>query len=296
MAVSLSPESDAVAVWAAPEDAAALRGNQASSSAEPSFPTVRVDPPVDVRVTVQEADGHVLAVTDIHAFAPAHPRVGLLPGGDLVLVGSRCWWSREGVVPNAGIYSAEGQLRTSAVVGDGVASIEVTRRGEIWVGYFDEGIYGNFGWGRPGPKPIGAPGLLRFSRSLDLVWRHPENARNLIDDGPCLNLVDDTLWMTHYSDYPVVRIAGGELVVWDSPVGSASGVLVDEDVVAVLGRTAFIGPLSDGAFRPTATCDLDLPLRPLAWVTRGATLHVFDSQGEWLTTDVPALLAASSRT
>lgn len=295
MAVSLSPDGDAVAVWAAPDDAAALRGNRAASPAEPSFPTVRVDPAVEVRVAVQEPGGRVLAVTTIPELAPAHPRVGLLPGGDLVLVGSRCWWTKEGVVPNAGVYSPSGHLRTSAVLGDGVASIEVTRRGEIWVGYFDEGIYGNFGWNRPGPRPIGAPGLLRYSRFLDLVWRYPDQARHAIDDGPSLNLVDDVLWMTHDSEYPVVRIVDGALTVWDSPLASASAVLVDGDVVALVGRrTVAVGALRDGAFQPTSTCALELPPRPLERVARGPTLHMFDAQGEWLTTDVPALLAASS--
>lgn len=172
--------------------------------------------------------------------------------------------------------------------------MEVTRRGEIWVGYFDEGIYGNFGWNKPGPRPIGAPGLLRFSRSLDLVWRYPEDALHAIDDGPGLNLVDDTLWMTHDSAYPVVRIVDGVLTVWDNALDSAAAVLVDGDVVAVVGRTVAIGALGDGAFHPTATCDLDLPPRPLRWIARGATLHVFDAQGAWLTTDVRALVAASS--
>ena len=39
---------------------------------------------------------------------------------------------------------------------------------QVWVGYFDEGIYGNYGWGRAeSEEPVGAYGIVRFSSDLE---------------------------------------------------------------------------------------------------------------------------------
>lgn len=294
MTVSLGPDGNAVGLWASEPDAATLVGRQPASPSEASFPSVLVEPPVTIRVCVQEPGGRIVSTTSIPGFTFAHPLVGELPGGDLILVGSRCRWSDKGVVPNAGVWSPDGRRMARAVIGDGVASIEVTNRGEIWVGYFDEGIYGNFGWGEPGPRPIGASGLLRLSRSLDLVWRYPADARPAIDDGPSLNVVGDVVWMTHDADYPLVRIADGRPSVWTNETGSASAVLVEGETVALVGRSITTGTLRDGAFHPTGTCDLELLPRPVGFVARGAVLHVFDEQGEWLTTDLATLRRAAT--
>ena len=40
--------------------------------------------------------------------------------------------------------------------------MQVDSLGRIWVSYADEGVYGNFGWGQPGPPPVGAAGLVCF--------------------------------------------------------------------------------------------------------------------------------------
>jgi hypothetical protein len=45
------------------------------------------------------------------------------------------------------------------------------------VGYFDEGIYGNYGWGLgDGPEPVGAYGIVRFSPDLEPAWHYPKYA------------------------------------------------------------------------------------------------------------------------
>ena len=50
-----------------------------------------------------------------------------------------------------------GELRRQFVLGDGIKHVQTTAAGDIWVGYFDEGVYGNYGWGNdPDSEPIGA--------------------------------------------------------------------------------------------------------------------------------------------
>jgi hypothetical protein len=67
-------------------------------------------------------------------------------------------------------------------IGDGVARVRVARSGHVWVGYFDEGVYGNYGWGGGGggPAPLGAPGLVRFSPDLEPDLARFDHDRRLL--------------------------------------------------------------------------------------------------------------------
>ncbi len=59
-------------------------------------------------------------------------------------------WRPEGGQYNAFLYAGDGVLERSACVGDGVEWAQTTRLGNVWVSYFDEGIFGNLGWGNGG--------------------------------------------------------------------------------------------------------------------------------------------------
>ena len=47
--------------------------------------------------------------------------------------------------PNAVLYDADGQVVSEHVLGDGIGHALADSAGQVWVGYFDEGIYGNYG-------------------------------------------------------------------------------------------------------------------------------------------------------
>lgn len=76
------------------------------------------------------------------------------------------------------------------------------------------GIYGSNDWGGPGPTPIGSPGLVRFNPDLEIDWVHPGGSS--IDNCEALALVNDSVWIYHYSDYPVVDVQadGGRPPAW----------------------------------------------------------------------------------
>jgi hypothetical protein len=42
------------------------------------------------------------------------------------------------------IYDAKGKLQREFLLGDGIEHVQIDRRGNIWVGYFDEGVYGKY--------------------------------------------------------------------------------------------------------------------------------------------------------
>ena len=49
-----------------------------------------------------------------------------------------------------------------------------TGTGQVWAGYFDEGICGNYGWGEAdSEEPVGAYAIVRFSPGLEAAWHYP---------------------------------------------------------------------------------------------------------------------------
>jgi hypothetical protein len=85
--------------------------------------------------------------------------------------------------------------------------MRVDSLGRIWVGYFDEGVYGNFGWGgQNGPVPVGAAGLVCFSDSGEKLWEFPQDGDHSIDDCYALN-VSGSEAAAFYTDFPLCKVS-----------------------------------------------------------------------------------------
>ncbi len=112
----------------------------------------------------------------------------------------------------------------------------VDRKGRIWVGYFDEGIYGG--------DPLSSHGLSRFDQrgKLEYQWDYRENGP--IDDCDALTLDEnDRAWVCPYSRYFVAAIEGKDarILLPASPVSMICGLLTDSTHVGLLGGTDFHG-------------------------------------------------------
>ncbi|KGA96126.1 hypothetical protein BALCAV_0218220 [Alkalihalobacillus alcalophilus ATCC 27647 = CGMCC 1.3604] len=101
--------------------------------------------------------------------------VDLFPDGTLLLVQNRCLKDGYKVERNARIFNRNGQKVDALVLGDGIAAIRVDYDDMIWCTYFDEGIFGNFGW----DEPIGSPGFIAFTKSGETKWQ--ANKLDIID-------------------------------------------------------------------------------------------------------------------
>jgi hypothetical protein len=195
--------------------------------------------------------------------------------------------SSEGAEHNAIVYERDGTVAGEHVFGDGIQHVLTTPTGDTWVGYFDEGVYGNYGWSNTGPRPIGEAGLIRFGSDGTPAWRFTADEAPPIDDCYALNVVGESAWACYYSDFPVVRVTGTEVTVWRNEVaGGASNLLVDGERVGLVGGYGALrsrlavavlgaGELHDaGAFSLTLRDGEPLPAE--AWtVARGPDLHVF---------------------
>jgi len=97
---------------------------------------------------------------------------------------------------NARIFSAQGQELARIRLGDGIEHLKIDEENRIWVGWFDEGVFGNGGWHVPGHEwPPSAYGLAAFD-DAGVFLGHANEApvNSLIADCYALNVFDGTAW------------------------------------------------------------------------------------------------------
>ena len=157
-------------------------------------------------------------------------RVDLLPDGNFLLVQSRCVRRPFEPAPvNAQVFNASGQALRSFRIGDGVHHLAIDEPGTIWVGYFDEGVFGG--------DPLSAGGLARFDEYGRQLWTYrPASGFDHIADCYALNVSARTTWAYYYTGFPLVRITDTEVRSFPpGPVRGARGVLIHDDVVVFIG-------------------------------------------------------------
>ncbi|WP_432866724.1 hypothetical protein [Microbispora rosea] len=285
------PTGDLVVVWASPEDADALTARSVQPGGA-SFPDSHAAAPVSVHIATYCPQQTMMV--SIVGQPPAHSHAQPLPDGGVLLVGARCRWRNGAAESNAAIYDAAGELLREGVLGDGIADVQTTPSGEIWVSYFDEGVYGNFGWGEAeGPAPIGSPGLIRFRSDLDVAWRYPyDSTFGAISDCYALNVVGEEAWAYYYTDFPIVRIGTDAVAGWSTEVHGAHALVVADDRAVLVGgygedrHRLVVGSLQGEAFSADRPARLVMPdgrpvPRTATVLGRGSELHVVVGQ-RWL--------------
>ncbi|MEY8743350.1 hypothetical protein AB9M62_28325 [Bacillales bacterium AN1005] len=122
-------------------------------------------------------------------------------GEELLLVGARSrYYGQDYYDLNGKIVDRQGQLRHELLLGDGIERVQTSVEGNIWTSYFDEGIFGNFGW----HEPVGAPGLIAWNRQGEQIY---VNTKADIADCYALNVVSDQeVWFYYYTDFQLGRI------------------------------------------------------------------------------------------
>jgi hypothetical protein len=199
------------------------------------FPKSRLDLPASYMV-VAWRDGEVRKL-ELPSEALVVSFVQPVSSG-VLLVGARCHWRPDGVEKNAVIYDWSGRERHRFTLGDGLGDIRTTSDGTIWASYFDEGVFGNYGWGDPGPTPLGAPGLVAFDEFGEIRWAYDEEAAGTdsICDAYALNVSGpDDVWLYFYTEFSVVHIVKGRYRVWKLGDGGARAMAVNESRLLLFG-------------------------------------------------------------
>ncbi len=122
-----------------------------------------------------------------------------VPDGSFLLLGSRCIYSKKsGPEKNAVFTDREGNVLRALTFGDGIKDCIVRNDGIIITSYFDEGIFGNYGW----EEPIGSCGVCAWTTDGKIVWRSERD----IADCYAINIDESgSLWYYYYTDFLLIR-------------------------------------------------------------------------------------------
>lgn len=233
LSVSVGPGLEPYALWSTALGRQRLLARSVQSEHAAFQDSVTPTPAV---ATVHSPDTRIL--TRIPDLNLAHPLIQPLPDDETLLVARRASWRPGGADNNAIVVDASGARLRDATLGDGINSVQTTPSGEVWVAYADQGIWGNFGWGSPGPAPIGRSGIARFDSGLTLRWEYPADVDDMwgdIADCYALNVTDETAWAYYYTEFPIVRIDGDALAGWSTQVSGATALAVDDQRVLLAG-------------------------------------------------------------
>lgn len=129
---------------------------------------------------------------------------------------------------NAHLFEADGTPGLKFHVGDGIADVQTTERGRVWVSYFDEGVFGD--------DPLSQSGLACFDQDGTSVFRLgdlPDPVLKSMADCYALNVCSDReTWLYFYTDFPLVRLMDGKVTgSWRMPVAGSHGFAVERDRV-----------------------------------------------------------------
>lgn len=122
------------------------------------------------------------------------------PLGDyFLLLGARCiYYNENNIEQNALILDENNNVIREMCLGDGIEDCITTSDGKIITSYFDEGVFGNFGW----DKPIGSSGLIIWDCNGNIVW---ENTKYPIYDCYAMNTDSNgRLWFYYYDNFDLV--------------------------------------------------------------------------------------------
>jgi|SRR5579871_5660191 len=145
---------------------------------------------------------------------------------------------------NAHVFDRSGKKLYGFMAGDGIGHVQTTVNGEIWIAFFDEGVFGD-------PSRTGglaAAGLVCLNAQGKVLFRYSEqiaesNGIPTIDDCYALNVMDqDEVWLCYYGDFPVVSLSNKTLTkAWiDFPRRAAKAFAVCGETLLMV--SAYRGP------------------------------------------------------
>lgn len=126
--------------------------------------------------------------------------VDFFSDGTILIVQSRCKGDGKNLGRNARRYNPNGQLISAFTLGDGINDVQIDETDTIWVGYFDEGVFGDYTYG----EPMGSDGLVAYSIEGQRLWGAGQYE---IADCYALNVVHSKeVYFYYYDDFHLVQL------------------------------------------------------------------------------------------
>lgn len=127
---------------------------------------------------------------------------------------------------NAKVIDNNGQIVKEFLVGDGIQSLKVTSENTIWTSYFDEGVFGNFGW----TEPIGSYGLRSWSSRGDALYKYPNSDPHFIVDCYAMNVINNNqVWFYFYDTFELGWLNNGILEFFQTEIQGSDCFVVNDD-------------------------------------------------------------------
>ncbi len=182
-----------------------------------SFPKTIPDQPQTYRVVGLRGNQPILDVViegerfNIHHIQPILD--------ELLLVCGRSYYKgADDFEKNGRVYSRTGKFVREILLGDGIQDVQTTAKGVIWTSFFDEGVFGNYGWS----IPVGASGLIAWDAVGEKLYEfQPSGGLDSICDCYALNVEsEEDVWFYYYTEFPLVHLRSyGIQSIWKMPLG-----------------------------------------------------------------------------
>ncbi len=225
-----------------------------------------------------------------------------LPGNRILAVRSQSRRRPDALVEaNAIVYSDAGAITARLALGDGIADVQATTAGDIWVAYSLQGTMGDYGvngWGRISPElwvaPSGESGLVRFGAEgmTKAAFRPPHGFLPIVDCS-ALNVGRHGAWVSYHPRFPIVHVGVGDRStgwdnegIWGVDAFAVSGTSIFLHALTGVDHEWIQGRLVDGKLSYihslVALSNSGVQLSKLLRVVgRGSYLHAFTEIG-WL--------------
>jgi hypothetical protein len=124
-------------------------------------------------------------------------------------------WTYPEMGQNGHVLDRDGTLVRQLSLGEGIADVQTTSGSDVWVSYFDEGVF-----------KAGEPGLACFDHVGERVFAFNSSIANnddvpIIHDCYAMNVESDNeVWLYYYSAFPLVRLVDKQLAgIWPRTPG-----------------------------------------------------------------------------
>lgn len=181
-------------------------------------------------------DGSSLAEGPIFPLLSPYPAFDRFADGRWLVASTRAFEE-----PNARILTTKGAEVRRIRLGDGIEHLKIDEVDRIWVGWFDEGIFGNDGWHVPGREwPPSNSGLAAFDEEGAVVaLAELASSSGLIADCYALNVIEKTAWACPYTDFPILACDGrGRSRWWPTALSGPRAIAVCPPYVVAAGGYA----------------------------------------------------------
>lgn len=186
--------------------------------------------------TVHSHDGQQMPLKPPHREAFWSPSVQRFADGRWLIVEPRT----EELDPNAYIFEPDGSFSHSFYAGDGIEAVLIDKLDRIWIGYFDEGVFGAVNTPpEHRMRKFGPNGLVRLDDRGELEFGFNENARDRdISDIYALTIDDaNRIWLCPYHEFYLASVDDDTIgfVLDEAPVAGSQAMCVGPDHFVFFG-------------------------------------------------------------